>query len=118
MATLAQLEKRAIRRALLRADGNVSRAVKELDISRQTLYNKAARYGWLDPDGRIDANLVADGRRCQDYWKPPELRDTATNQARKEYRRQHYNPDKVNRRDMGRIRHGIDVDELESMCAD
>lgn len=105
--TLAQIEKRAIKRALLRARGNVSVAAKELDVSRQTLYNRAADYGWLGSDGRIDPNLVEDGRRSREYWKPSPFRDTPTNRKLRAKRARAYT-DAVSTtgRDMAPVRHG------------
>lgn len=42
--TFAEIEKRAIRIALRNNNGNVLKASKELDIARQTLYNKIKKY--------------------------------------------------------------------------
>ncbi len=45
--TLLEIEKAAIRNALNKHNGNLSEAAKELDISRQTIYNKINKYGIL-----------------------------------------------------------------------
>ncbi len=43
--TLAELEIQAIQKAIMRNNGNLSDAAKELGITRQTIYNKMDRYG-------------------------------------------------------------------------
>ncbi|MBD5539017.1 MAG: sigma 54-interacting transcriptional regulator [Desulfovibrio sp.] len=48
--TLSEVEREAIRSALARADGNLSRAARALGVSRPTLYRKLARHG-LDRQG-------------------------------------------------------------------
>ncbi|HDR90264.1 MAG TPA: sigma-54-dependent Fis family transcriptional regulator [Bacteroidetes bacterium] len=43
--TLEEIEKEGIRRALKRNQGNMSRTARELQIARQTLYNKMRKFG-------------------------------------------------------------------------
>ena len=43
-ATLEQMEKRMMKAAIKRNRGNISNAVQELGITRQTLYNKGKKY--------------------------------------------------------------------------
>ncbi len=49
--SIALVEKEAIRNALARLGGNVTRAARSLGISRATLQNKMKRYGLRDPKG-------------------------------------------------------------------
>ena len=103
--TLEAIKRKAVGKALLRANGKIARAARELGISRQAIYEMAKRYRWLDSGGRIDPNLVADARRCREYWQPAELRDVP---SKKEAKRKRM--DQVNRErmpvDMGLIRCG------------
>ena len=103
--TLEAIKRKAVGKALLRANGKIARAARELSISRQSIYQMAERYGWLDAEGRIDPNLVADARLCREYWQPSELRDTPSKREGKRKRM-----DQVNRErmpvDMGAIRCG------------
>ena len=103
--TLDAVKRKAVGKALLRANGKIARAARELGISRQSIYQMAKRYGWLDTEGKIDPNLVADARRCREYWQPSELRDTPSKQEGKRKRM-----DQVTRErmpvDMGRMRYG------------
>ena len=48
-----------VRETVLAHHCNVSLAVKELGISRQTFYNWAKAWQWLDERGRLDSSLVA-----------------------------------------------------------
>jgi hypothetical protein len=103
--TLEAIKRKAVGKALLRANGKIARAARELDVSRQAIYEMAKRYGWLDAEGKIDPNLVADARRCREYWQPSELRDVPSKQEAKRKRM-----DQVNRErmpvDMGAIKYG------------
>jgi len=44
-ATLSEVEREAVARALSRNQGNINRTAKELNITRKTLYNKIKKYG-------------------------------------------------------------------------
>ena len=44
-ATLEDMEKQMIRKALSACDGNLSAVATQLGITRQTLYNKMKKYG-------------------------------------------------------------------------
>ena len=103
--TLEAVKRKAIGKALLQADGNITKAARELAVSRQTVYNYAREYGWLDSGGKIDPNLVADARKCQSYWQLPSLRDTASNRAKNFKRRGQVNRERMPV-DMGAIRCG------------
>jgi hypothetical protein len=103
--TLEAIKRKAVGKALLRANGKIARAARELGISRQAIYEMAKRYGWLDAEGKIDPNLVADARRCREYWQPSELRDTPSKQAEKRKRMGQVNREKMPV-DMGAIRCG------------
>ena len=108
--TLEAIKRKAVGKALLRANGKIARAARELDVSRQAIYQMAKRYGWLDAEGRIDPNLVADARRCREYWQPAELRDTPSKREGKRKRMGQVNCEKMYV-DMGVIRYG-DSDRL------
>ena len=43
--TISELERRLIHRALLKTEGNVEKAAKELEISERNLYRKFITYG-------------------------------------------------------------------------
>jgi hypothetical protein len=103
--TLEAVKRKAVGKALLRANGKIARAARELDVSRQAIYEMAKRYGWLDAEGKIDPNLVADARRSQNYWQPANLRDTPSNRARNRKRMDQVNREKMPA-DMGAIRCG------------
>jgi hypothetical protein len=108
--TLEAIKRKAVGKALLLADGNITVAARELGVSRQSVYNYAKKYSWLDSGGQIDPNLVADARRCQEYWQPSELRDTPSKRERNQKRRGQVNRERMEI-DMGAIRCG-DSDRL------
>ena len=108
--TLEAIKRKAVGKALFRANGKIARAARELGISRQSIYQMAERYGWLDAEGKIDPNLVADARRCREYWQPSELRDVPSKQEGKRKRMGQVNAEKMPT-DMGAIRCG-DSDRL------
>ncbi len=101
--TLEAIKRKAVGKALLQANGKIARAARELGVSRPAIYQMAERYGWLDAEGKIDPNLVADARRCREYWQPANLRDTPST-------REHKRMGQVDRErmpvDMGAIRCG------------
>ncbi|MDR2742330.1 MAG: sigma-54 dependent transcriptional regulator [Treponema sp.] len=57
VASLEELEERAIRDALVRHKGNRTRAAEELKISRKTIINKIKTYG-LEQDGRTGMDIL------------------------------------------------------------
>ena len=110
--TLAAIKRKAVSKALLQAEGNIAVAARELGVSRQSIYKYAREYGWLDSGGKLDPNLVADARRCQNYWQLPSLRDTASNRAKNFKRRGQVNRERMPV-DMNLIRGG-NFEPLES----
>ena len=103
--TLAAIKRKAVGKALLQADGNITVAARELGVSRQSIYKYAREYGWLDSGGKIDPNLVADSRRYQNYWQPSELRDTPSKRERNRKRMGQVNRERMPV-DMGAVRCG------------
>ncbi len=103
--TLAAIKRKAVGKALLQAEGNISVAARELGVSRQSIYNFAREYDWLDSGGKIDPNLVADGRRCREYWQPAELRNTPSKRERNRKRMGQVNRERMPT-DMGAVRCG------------
>ncbi|KKL74512.1 hypothetical protein LCGC14_2064130 [marine sediment metagenome] len=71
--TLETIKKKAVSEALMQTNGNISKAAIELDISRQSIYNFAHDYDWIDLDGRLVQNLVADGQQYQESWNIPKI---------------------------------------------
>ncbi len=103
--TLDALKRKAISRALLQADGKITVAARELGVSRQSVYNFAREYGWLDSGGKLDPNLVADARKVQNYWQEPSLRDTASKREKNRKRMGQVNRERMPV-DMGAVRCG------------
>ncbi len=103
--TLEAIKRKAVGKALLQADGKITVAARELGVSRQSIYNYAREYGWLDAGGKLDPNLVADSRKCREYWQPSELRDTPSKRERNRKRMGQVNRERMPV-DMGLIRCG------------
>lgn len=112
--TLAEIKRRAVQRQLLKSEGNVAHCARELGISRQTLYTLAASYGWLS-EGRIDPNLVKDGRKGESYWQPAGLRDTASNRERKRRQRARIHSERYGQTDAVAIKLGPTWAEREAI---
>jgi two-component system, NtrC family, response regulator AtoC len=58
---LEQLEREVIRQALVRSNGNISRAARYLAITRQTLLYRMKKYDFKSPSASVELALVRSG---------------------------------------------------------